>query len=1319
MKDKSFAIIFMMIFPLLALAQQIMDLPQLPQLPIHSVHRIFQDREGFIWYGTSDGLCRDDGYSIQIIRSDIHTPNVMQSNLIFVIAEDTRNQLWLGTEKGVYILNKKTFRIHQLDNPETKDIKITSINSTADGSMWISVPSGLCQFSPDEKLKTIYPINKGDGHVDSFYEDKEGNIWICVRGEGVCKVNRDKNSIESFAQKRGAYENNIVQDKTRKYYWVGTWGNGIKRFDPNTNEGLRYIPQPGTYFDHSIMDNYIINMVQDDVSGYLWVTTLNNLLAFSINSQGMLEQVNTSSFLSNDNKMLSEVIKDKDKNLWIAAYDRKSFIINLQGCYVNEYKVSALQQRIKINPAIVSLCRDDDDNLFWISQDRYGIYLYSPDPEILVHFDDCPATRNKPLQSIPYLIKSKKRGKIWAMTENATVYGVSQSNLSMKMEETIDLRNISDNPGTLETIFEDFSGNLWMGTTTGLFVYHNENEALEAIEGIKGNTAGITETADGALWICVSKKGVYRLEKNKITRFFPNNKNLSCIDATSDGKLWVGTFSSEILFLNPEKGNHYTDYTQICNMKGDVLEMILVDSFNHLWILTNQQVKEFNPNNNIFRNYSAPKKSFILDRYLPRAAYKANDNTMYFGGIPGFISIKASNRLQSIPKQIKPIITNITVDGESLFFDRHLPFLPNGKIDIESNSYNIEVCFSTLDYWNASQIRYAYKLSGIDKDWNYPANGNNTAFYNRLNKGKYTFQVKATDENGLWSDYITEFTINKLPAWYESWWAYMLYSIFFGSILFIMFYLYIQKVKQENNKKMVEQVAQLKLRYFTNISHDLMTPLSIFSCVIDEMQTNGKEDPSRIKLLQSNVLRLKRLLQQVLDFRKVESGNMKLNVSYGDITAFVKDICEIDFAPLIKSKQISFSLSMESDKIEGYFDFDKLDKILFNLLSNAFKYTPDGKIIGVNMKVAELNRRHYVEIMVHDQGQGIDKKNHNKIFTRFYNNKLSEAGISNGIGLSLVKELVELHHGSISLESEVGKGSAFTLKIPIDRDSYKEDEINGLLLTPENQEMDEIIDNELSDTYNILFVEDNEELLLLVQRIFSRRYNVFTARNGKQALGVIEQYPIDVVVSDIMMPEMDGLELCKTIKNDFRTSHIIVILLTAKTSTEDRIESYQVDADDYIPKPVEMNVLRARLENLLRAQKQKQELFKKMPSINITCLETPSLNEQLIIKALSVVEANLGVSNFDISKLADELNITRITLSRKIKAITGQTSLEFIRDIKMKHACRMLQNPAMSVSEVVIALGYTDHGYFTSIFKGTFGITPSEYQKKIQTGPNI
>ena len=1314
MKNTRIIFFCAIILPFSVFAQRITDLPQLNKLPVFSIHCIFQDKEGYIWYGTSDGLCRDDGYNIRVFRSDLHTPNIMQSNIIWTIEEDTENRLWLGTFEGVYILDKATFNICQLDCSVIGNQRVIMIKSGSGGNMWISTENGLYLFDSKGELEESFPIGRGNGKVEYLYEDKEYDIWICIGNEGLCKLNKETKTIESFSEGKSAKENFIIQDRNNNY-WVGTWGDGIKRFVPYASEKGRYIGQP----ESQLNDGRIISIVQDEVYGYIWTTTYSGIPAYQITEQGMLQQVETSGFIPPSNKMLVGITKDKDKNLWVPGYDRKSFIIDLKDNGIKEYRMPALQERMKGNPGIVTLCKDED-NVFWVSQDRWGLCLYSPETDILVHYSDCSDTKNQPLWGIPYLIKSKEKGKIWAMSEDTRVYGIKQIDLNMKMGRSIDLKKITDKPGILKTIYEDQSGNLWMGTTAGLFIYRSDSEKIEKIDDIPGTVTGITETNDEAIWICVSNKGVYRLKEEESHAFFSLNKKLSCIDATSDGKLWVGTSAGEILLLDPSAPETFIDYSQLCNMNGDVLEMILVDEFNHVWILTNQKVKEFNPKNNAYHTYSASGKSFLLDRFLPRAAHKAKDNTIFLAGIPGFISIESSNKLESIPKPVKTVITDIKVGEKSLFFDRHIFLPPDGTVEIEPDSYNIEINFSTLDYLNTSQIRYAYKLSRVDRDWNYTTDGKNTAFYNQLAKGKYVFQVKATDENGLWSNNITEFTVEKLPAWYETRWAYSCYFLLFFGLAWTILYLSSQKVKEKNNKEIAEQLTQLKLRYFTNISHDLMTPLTIFSCIADEMQSTGREDPERIKLLQSTIVRLKRLLLQILDFKKVESGNMKLNVMYGDITTFIEDICCNDFAPLIKKNRILFSLSIEPNLIEGYFDSDKLDKIIFNLLSNAFKYTPVGKEIGVKVKSFEQNNHIYLQIAVQDRGRGIDPKEQKKIFTRFYNNKLSEAGMSNGIGLSLVKELIELHHGSIELKSEIEKGSVFTVVIPIDKYGYSNEERSGCAVPNENpvSELESNIheeptpDNEPAGKYNLLLVEDNEELLSLMEDIFSRQYNVFTAQNGKVALEIINRHTIDVVISDIIMPEPDGLELCKIIKNNIHTGHIIVLLLTAKSTSEDRIESYLVNADAYIQKPFEINVLRARLENLLRRRKQNQSVSRAGSAIEISRLDISSLDEQLIAKALKIVETNIGDSDFDVPKLADQLSITRATLSRKIKAITGQTTLEFIRNIKMKHACRMLESSGMSVSEVIAALGYNDHKYFTTTFKEMYGITPREFQKK-------
>lgn len=1322
----SYLIIFFL-FSLSTKAQEIVvrNIPSLNNLPVNAIHRIFQDSDGYMWYGTTDGLCRYDGYNIRLFRSDLNHPGLLVDNSISFISEDQEKKIWFGTMKGAYILDKATYQITPINLEEYNGKVVFHIHVTKDGTIWISVEGALFHFRPNGTLIKRYQIeyNNHPECIYFIYENNSEDYIISFTKGGMYKFNAESGRFTPYFHNDKYMDvERIIWDAEHKCYWLGVWGAGIVRFNPEAeSENEIYVPQPLPKDIMGETSGSIYHMVQDDVFHYLWITAWRDLFAFRITENGTLEQVDTSSFLNRQNKILYDLHKDKDGKLWISASDVESFIVDIREYIVKEYPLESLRNRINANPSITSLCIDTK-GIFWFMQDRYGLCTYDPQTNNLKHFSESHSVRSLPLWYIPKIVQSRISGMVWAVPYGSSIYGLKLENMHIEECFRIQLNDISENPGLIISVFEDDNKNVWIGTTMGLFVYSIKTGSLNVIREAAGYISGIVQTGNGTVWAVIKNKGIFEIEvtsKNKLHKY---KRDFTCINTTTDGKLWVGTGEGEVLMFDPTSKEGLTNYSLACGMEGDIINNITVDTYNHVWITTNQMIKEFNPRNSAYRIYNTRNPNFLLTRLSPDAVSYNNSGEIYWGGINGVISISPSQQLESIPEQVQTLITDIKLLGKSIWENNLTEDPILSPIKILPDDQNLEIEFSALDYHNQDQIRYAYRMIGVDNDWIYLNEGKNSAFYNKLNKGKYTFQVKATDKNGLWSNKITKITIHRLPAWYETWWAYMIYMILFLGIIWTIIHLYLQKLKQENTKKLTEQVTQMKLRYFTNISHDLMTPLTIFSCVVDEIHLAGKEDPKRIALLQSNIIRLKRLLQQVLDFRKAESGNLQLNVSWGNISSFVKDICETGFAPLIKSKQIRFGVEMEPHLIEGYFDFDKLDKILFNLLSNAFKYTLNGKEVRLNIKSFEQNTHKLLQIAIYDEGRGIEKKEQNKIFTRFYNNKLSETGMSNGIGLSLVKELVELHHGTISLESELGKGSIFTVTIPIDKSSYsKEERTESLNITANNiiptVEISERYTEKNEDTRksNILLVEDNEELLSLMQEIFSRKYNAFTASNGKQALAFISRHDIDLIISDIMMPEMDGLELCRTIKNNIQTSHIIVILLTAKTTTEDRIESYQVNADEYISKPFEMNVLRARIENLLRLRKQKQDAFNTNPKIEISRLEVSSLDEQLIEQALKIVEENLGDPNFDISKLAGKLNMTRITLSRKIKGITGHSPLEFIRDIKMKYACQMLENPNMSVSEVIIAIGYRDHGHFTTTFKDMFGITPSEYQKKVQT----
>lgn len=589
--------------------------------------------------------------------------------------------------------------------------------------------------------------------------------------------------------------------------------------------------------------------------------------------------------------------------------------------------------------------------------------------------------------------------------------------------------------------------------------------------------------------------------------------------------------------------------------------------------------------------------------------------------------------------------------------------------------------------------------------------------------------MKTTDTNGLWSNYIAEIQVSKEPAFYETWWAYMFYVV----LVILSLYLFYRRMKRrlqlrhelriaQIDREKSEELVQTKLRYFTNISHDLLTPLTIITCLIDDAEMTNGSRISQLSMIRSNVNKLRRLLQQILDFRKVESGNMKLSVSKSDIVSFIDDVCKVNFAPLIRKKSQTFIFSTEDKHLIAYFDRDKIDKIVSNLLSNACKYTSEGGEIKLIMKSYQEAEHTHLRIQVVDTGEGIAPGDLENIFKRFYTAHKGDESESNGIGLSLTKDLVELHHGTIEVESELTKGSTFTIYFPIDKDSYQENELitgetpvndkkAAMIFEHEDLEKPGVVEDVQVNDNHLLLVEDNEELLYLMEKILSRQYHVLVAKNGLEALDIIKDNEIDIIISDVMMPEMDGLELCRNIKSNLETSHIPVILLTAKNTAEDRIECYNAGADGYISKPFELKILEARINNFIIYKKSKQEEFRTNVEVDIDSLETSSIDKDFLDKVVSVIESNMVKGDFDVVQLADALAVSKSTLYRKMKIATGLSPIEFIRNIRLKYGSQLLKNKSMSIAEVAYECGFSNPKYFATCFKEDFGVTPKEYQK--------
>lgn len=721
----------------------------------------------------------------------------------------------------------------------------------------------------------------------------------------------------------------------------------------------------------------------------------------------------------------------------------------------------------------------------------------------------------------------------------------------------------------------------------------------------------------------------------------------------------------------------------------------------------------------------------MVNSFMPNSYLKTRSGKILYGGNKGISVFTPYEHLSDNPRRIRTMVADVKIDGVSSLLekDNQRFNLRSQTISFDAGDKNIEIDFSSLNYAFPDKIKYAYKMEGVDDDWVYVRGDRQFAFYNQLPKGKRTFYLKTTDTNGLWSNYIAEIQVSKEPAFYETWWAYMFYVV----LVILSLYLFYRRMKRrlqlrhelkiaQIDREKSEELVQTKLRYFTNISHDLLTPLTIITCLIDDAEMTNGSRISQLSMIRSNVNKLRRLLQQILDFRKVESGNMKLSVSKSDIVSFIDDVCKVNFAPLIRKKSQTFTFSTEDKHLIAYFDRDKIDKIVSNLLSNACKYTSEGGEIKLIMKSYQNAEHTHLRIQVVDTGEGIAPDDLENIFERFYTANKGDESESNGIGLSLTKDLVELHHGTIEVESELTKGSTFTVDFPIDKDSYQENELitgetsvndKKAAMIFEHEDLDEsgVVEDAQTNDNHLLLVEDNEELLYLMEKILSRQYHVLVAKNGLEALDIIKDNEIDIIISDVMMPEMDGLELCRNIKSNLETSHIPVILLTAKNTAEDRIECYNAGADGYISKPFELKILEARINNFIIHKKSKQEEFRTNVEVDIDSLETSSIDKDFLDKVVSVIKSNMAEGDFDVVQLADALAVSKSSLYRKMKIATGLSPIEFIRNIRLKHGSQLLKNKSMSIAEVAYECGFSNPKYFATCFKEDFGVTPKEYQK--------
>ena len=1270
--------------------------------PLNEVTQVFQDSHGYVWYGTTNGLCRDDGYAIHVFRKNVFRPDALDVNEVTVIAEDGSDHLWVATSAGLIRMNPGTFEMERVGDDELMNTRVEFMLASADGSIWAMGTRHLYHISAEGRILRMYDT----GPIFCLYEDGYGRLWVSRYGMGLQVLDVATGRFDTKVE--GIEVSAMIHDRANGCYWLCDRNDGFMKYVEGHDGTPPVVErQPDVMDDYGHRITLYTHLVQDDRYGYIWaIAYYRGLYVFRPSAEGHLQRLSTAGMLPQNNYIYNSIDKRGDGRLWVTGFDSQSFVIDLDGNRIKYDTLPTLAHLTHFAPSVMALCRDGG-GVYWVMQKRNNLWLYDAATDSWTDYMKLPQVNKLPLYLTQHLIPSHTHTqRVWAVYSYEAIL-LERQGMNLTMIKRVSTGVEQDERAGITTAYEDTGCNLWMGTRHGLYMMPHDSSLPRHIGTTDGEIADMAEDRQHNIWCAVRGQGLLKVTPGGESHLYPLGIDIITV-TTAAPSLWIGTRAGRVYRFDEsqDEGKRYSDFTEDCGMNGESIEHLDTDCFNHLWIMTSQGVKEYNPANGAFRTTTTATPSCPLLRLLPSSVFiDPTDSLIYIGGIPGFMTLSPSKKLESKPTRVIPHITDVSVAGASVWFDPKNHARP-GEITLGHNAHNITISFSSLDFANLQNIRYAYKMDGVDDDWTELDAGHNTAIYNRLPRGRHTLHIKSTDTNGLWSDAETRLYVYRQPAWYETILAYIIYTLIAIAAATTVIMLYKRHLEKQNQKKLADNITQAKMTYFTSISHELLTPLTIINLLAGRLKPQQDSDEPR--LIQANVMRLKRLLQQVLDFRKVESNNMKLYVEHTNITEMLRTICRESFEPLAVDSNIQFMTLLPVHDIEGYVDRDKIEKIMFNLVSNAMKYTPTGR----KVTLSATEQANILTLSVSDEGIGIEPKEQKYIFNRFYSSRKNAGTISNGIGLSLTKELVTLHHGTISLESQPRKGSTFKVELPIDAQSYDETELGEPQIDTTNIATSKTAQhtdtpNIPSHTTSLLMVEDNLELLAAMQDMLSTHYTVFCAHDGIEALDIIENEDISIVVSDISMPRMDGIQLCNTIKNDIRFSHTIIVLLTAMTGVQTQVESYKAGADAYLPKPFDTPVLLSLLESLMAGRAKMQQHFQHTAAqTSADEMEVGDIDRQFVQHAINIVEQHISESEYDVEALCSDMMMSRSTLTRKLKALTGQTPSQFIRSIRLRYAYQLLQNQTIGVAEAMYRVGYNDQRSFTLAFKDMFGITP-------------
>ena len=1363
---------------------------------------IYQDKRGLIWIGTVNGLVRYDGTSFAPYKNDVDDPSSISNNTVKAILEDLKGQLWIGTEQGLNLydpdLNSfKVFKNIPSDKYSLSSDNINSFYLDSVGNFWICTESGLnLMDKSSDKFTQFIKSSESDNilpgeNVEQVCDAGNGKLWVGTnKGLGLFDP---KTQISERIQLNNSKINNlsdfwiddVLVDKKGRL-WVGVSRGGLFRIDDiNKLQCKHFINEPDN--SRTLLDNDVLRIFEDN-QGNIWIGTYEGLNLFEDKNNSFLRFVHDDqNEYSLSGRYVFSVFEDKQHSLWIPTKRGVSFY----STYQNQFKLI----RNTTNKSQASMSNEvrcifkENPNELWIGYILMGLDVYK-DGKIVNHFKHDPNNKNSLINNNVNSILRESEDRIWI----GTLGGASLYNPLNK--SFINFKNNSQDEHSLGgdfvwNIYKDSKKQIWFCTWGGgLNLYNKEKNSFERyLTGKQFSEADafvktILETKDGTFWIG-NNDGlkIFNRIDNSLKNYrhiVANKKSLSgnyvqVIFEDSRGILWVGTTTGLNRMIDRENGV-FQVYSEKSGLPSNIIYGILEDKQGRLWISTTNGLScltlSVNSETVSFRNYF--KDDGIQGNQFTEGSffeYEAGGE-MFFGGTNGLTMFS--------PDEVTDNPYKPEIFFNRLLLSNSIPKIgdPGSPLKVELNQskeliltyaqasvFTIE--FSALNYINSSNNQFSYMLEGFDKGWNNIGNKHSVTYTN-LNQGDYFLKVKAANNHGVWNDNPRILKITILPPWWKTIWALIFYVFLINGILLLLRKYSLSQAKLKHSlllekveKEKAIELNDLKLRFFTNISHEFKTPLTLILSPTDELlkdESISTESKKHLAIIQRNANRLYRLINQLLEFRNIESDKRELLTRQTDI---VKDKYEIRnaFEDFAKKYSITFEIISSAKSCMVWVDKDKFEKILYNLLSNAFKYTPEnGKVTVIINKIKQSLdaqgtflstirnpskikevKKEFVSISIEDNGIGIENEELVKIFNENYQGSdhhtpfiLKET--STGIGLAYAKSLIELHKGSISVVSEKDKGTKFTVLLPLGNSHLEKNQIltNVDILPPADEysnlpvfeEDSKVIIPEINfapkdgnhkHKHLILIVEDNSDARNFIKEGLSREFNVAEASNGVEAFEIALKIMPDLIITDVMMPKMDGLELCKKLKAEVKTSHISIIMLTAKTKIENAIEGLELGADDYVGKPFSLSLLKTRIKNLIESRRRMREFFstgkidQAPPEFKLN-----KSDESFLKKAFEIIENYISDPDLDVDVFCDALKMNQMQVYRKLKSLVNQSTNEFIRNYRLEKAAKLLQENDMNVSEVGYNVGFIDPLYFSRCFKKRFGVSPIYYHKKFK-----